>query len=125
MMVAGAMAEALLSQEKGWWLTDSKPPSWPAVIFAEAMTEDRDATVRACAAVLLNAVLNCFPSFEIRSDVQERRGSEIRQNAQRKAERAIDVPATFWLLAERIEEWGDAPRVTRPPAVPGGQAAAV
>jgi hypothetical protein len=115
-----AMAETLLSQEKGWWLTDNQLMPWPASIFAEAMTEDPDVTVKTCAAVLLNAILECFPDFTFRADVQKRLGSDIRQRARERADGATDVPAVFWQLAERIGVWGGTPRRIGPPAPPGG-----
>ena len=95
------MAEMLLSQEPDWWLVDGDPPAWPTEIFASCVQHETDERIRACAAVLLDALICTFPK-----SLDERLDSAMRARVADAASQAgVTVPPVFFALAQQIEAW--------------------
>lgn len=95
------MAEVLLSRDPDWWLVDDVLPAWPTEIFAHCVQRETDERIRACAAVLLDALFRTFPK-----GLDERLGSTMHtQVADAASQAGATVPPTFLILANRIETW--------------------
>jgi hypothetical protein len=95
------MAEVLLSRDPDWWLVDGVLPAWPTEIFAHCVQRETDERIRACAAVLLDALFRTFPK-----GLDERLGATMRERVADAAGQAgATVPPTFLVLAGQIEAW--------------------
>ncbi|WP_331982339.1 hypothetical protein [Actinophytocola sp.] len=94
-----AMAEMLASRERDWWSPSGDLPEWPTSVLLECVRRDRDPKVKAAAAVLLDALRECFP------DQFSRRGHEVDdiQALAAAARTAAALPAVHFSLAERIK----------------------
>ncbi|WP_157594759.1 hypothetical protein [Streptosporangium amethystogenes] len=103
-----ASAHTLLSREWEWWreAVDGQLPNFPTRTWIECAKRDFEPTIRSAAAILLDALITCFPEAPgaTKEKVQLRNAAE-KVIAKRKR-RLADVPHEYHDLVNKIRyEW--------------------
>jgi hypothetical protein len=102
--VLEAIGVMLASREKSWWSSSGNLPRWPTLVLLDCVRTEEDAKVRGSAAVLLDAMRDCFPKFA----QQIPNSDDIHTLATAFSEQKTLGPTVYARIADQIrEKWQD------------------
>jgi hypothetical protein len=109
--VLEAIGLMLASREKSWWSSSGNLPRWPTGVLLDCVRTEPDPKVRDSAALLLDAMRDCFPKFA----QQIHDSGSIRTLATDYRALMTEIPTAHARIAEEIRKnWQDPGDTRRP-----------